>query len=341
MTMLDRMLHATRLAGRAELTVNRTAADDLRDLGFPVGDAGAGRGRTAVEDVDEDETDSTIKASDDDADTTDSDDEANTATSTQMRGQADDTEDFEDFGETDEKDPNYKKRFVGSQKQHLEDKKRIDELNARLARLESQPYTPPATETKPALRDETAARLISELDQLDPNDKDVRRKTIEKWVDTNEKQSETVARRVVNDELTRAELQKAGYQKAVESMKASLKAKGMDPDKYFPMADAKAAHLKATNLQWFKDVPVTQQFDAIADLVKADRDSILAEQTKEANMALRKQADGVVGKGNKSVIKPKSSDKDDVPDRSFTQQQRDVQKLRLKEGNRRYAEAGR
>lgn len=314
------------------MPTKRTAADDLRALGFPA-ETKPESDRQAVEEVEDvaDETNLDLKA--EESEETDAKEDEQKKAS---RSNPDETDELEEEEESEKGDQDWKKRFVGSQKQHLEDKRQIDEQNARIARLEQQATSSRTVEPATA-RDETATRLAAELDQVDPTDKDARKKVIQKWVGTIEQTSEEVARRVVGEN----ESQKAGHQQAVTLMKASLKKKGLDPEKYFPMADAKAAHLKATNRQWFTDVPVSQQFDALADLVAADRASILAEQTKEANVALRKDAEGVVGKGNKTVTKPKSTDKEEVPDRSFTQQQCDVQQLRLKEGNRRYAEAGR
>lgn len=294
----------------------RTAQDDLRDLGFP-----AGGGRTAVEDKDEDENAET--------DTNEALTEDETLEEDTPSRQSADDEELED---TDETDPSYKKRFVGSQKSYLELKKKNEELEARFTRLEQSTRTPPPKVETTTARDETATRLAADLDLI-PNDTNARKATIQKWVGTIEQTSEQTARRVLNE----AELQRQGYETAKTNMKAALQEKGLDPEVFFPFADAKAAELKRTNRAWFEQIPVDKQYGAIADLLIADRKAMVGQDTKRANEALRDKANGVVGKANKSVTKAKSGEKDDVPDRSFTQQQNDVRALRHKDGAARFA----
>jgi hypothetical protein len=326
MKMLDRFLHATRLISDRGVCQARTASDDLRELGFP-----AGGGRTAVEDKEEDDDPEAASKETDDAELDkDLDDEDDT--SSERKGAKDETAEESD----DEKETDWEKRFKGSQASYLEQKQRNDALEARLARMEQATRTPPATVDRTDPREETANRLAADLDQI-PNDGNARKETIKKWVGTIEQTSEQAARRVLNE----AEQAKKGYEEAATQMKAALSAKGLDPEVYFKFADEKVAQLKRTNLAWFDQIPGNQQFAAIADLVIADRNQMLGKKTKEANEALRDKANGVVGKGKNSVTKAKSGDKEDVPDRTFTQQQHDVRALRTKEGARRYAEAGR
>lgn len=321
MTMFDRLLHATRRSGdRGVCTMARTAQDDLRDLGFP-----AGGGRTAVEDTEEDAAETETKEALTEDETLEEED-----TTTSKRQSADD-EDLESE-DTDETDPSYKKRFVGSQKSYLELKKKNEELEARFTRLEQSTRTQPVKVEPTNARDETATRLAADLDQI-PNDTNARKATIQKWVGTIEQTSEQTARRVLNE----AEMQRQGYETAKTNMKAALQEKGLDPEVFFPFADAKAAELKRTNRAWFDQIPVDKQYGAIADLLIADRKAMVGQDTKRANEALRDKANGVVGKANKSVTKAKSGEKDDVPDRSFTQQQNDVRALRHKDGAARFA----
>ena len=58
----------------------------------------------------------------------------------------------------------------------------------------------------------------------------------------------------------------------------------MDPEKYYPMLEAKTFHLKNTNRQWFTDVPIAKQFDVLAALVDADRQMLLSGKTNEATV---------------------------------------------------------
>lgn len=312
----------------------RTAADDLRAAGYPVGDApvGGGSGRAAADDADDEgggeqgERDDVIQETDDvpDPDTTGDDSGRVSAKAGEEEGE------FETYGETDATDPNYEKRFKGSQKSYLEQKRRNDELEARLEAIESRPVQQVDQRTAANQGDDTAARLQAELDQIDPQDKDARAKTIKKWVgtikETGAQAGEEAATRVLAGHEAR--------QEAVKRAKEALAARKLDPEKYFPKMDEKAAYLKATNPNWFRQVPVAKQFDALADLVVADRNMVLSEKTRQANEQNRRTAGGVVS-NNSAVNKTSSKTKDDVPDRSFTQQMRDAQKIRMADGNKR------
>lgn len=316
----------------------RTAADDLRAAGFPAGDAPAGgSGRTATdEDEDgsaDDQREDVIEDTDDVPDP--DDDEGNTG---KAKAKAE-SEELDSYGETDDTDPNYEKRFKGSQKSYLEQKRRNDELEARLEAIESLPVQQVDSHAVAAnAGDETAARLQAELDQIDPKDKDARAKTIQKWVGTIQttgaQAGEQAAIRVLAGQEAREE--------AVRKAKAALVERKLDPEKYFPKMDEKAAYLKATNPNWFKQIPASKQFGALADLVMADRNEILAEKTRAANEANRRTAGGVVS-NNSTINKTSSKTKDDVPDRSFTQQMRDAQRVRVADGMKRtqMAQSGR
>lgn len=338
---MDRWLdqwNAATLA-RHSCFVGRTAADDLRALGYPVGDAGGGG--TAVQDHEEadgeaqdgvegesQDNDELIEERDEVPDPSDSLDEDDGSDQAGREAGA-----TASYGETDETDPTFKKRFVASQKEHLKNTQRIEELEGQIAQIQGyvRPEESRREATTASAGDETAARLQAELDAIDPKDQDARRKTIQKWVgamqETGAKAGEQAARRVINSEKDILEATRLG--------KEALKRKGLDPEKYFPMMDAKVAHLKATNISWFTRVPVGRQFDALADLVVADRNAILSEKAKVANQNLRKTASGVVDsravRGNKSS----QQGKDDVPDRSFTKQLGDARSLRLADGAKR------
>lgn len=315
----------------------RTAADDLRDQGYYDGAGGSGTGAALANDETE-ITDDNHSALDDDP-------------SQHVRHDpVDQDPDIEDYGEDDATDPSYKKRFVNSQKVHLENKRQIESLSKTIEELreqlaagrttDSQDHHPPPPRPSSNINtDETARRLNEELSDIDGTDAQAQTKRIGKWVDTIKHTSEQIAMNVAEQVLTHREALKAATEQAKVKAIESLKTVGLSEED-FPLFDREVAFIKATDPQFFTRTRGDKQFSAIAERVKDNVSRYLSteqrhheDRIREANERQNARAAGHID--TRSTTSPTSRRKaDDVPDRGFSDQLRDMRRTRFEEGKR-------
>lgn len=341
---MDRILNLILGVGSSEgdrrTLTGRTAADDLREQGY-MPSAG---GNTAVED------DGSEFDLDDRADDTADRDEFSASQDKASGKPGRDDDDVEDFGETDESDPQYKKRFVNSQKEYLATKQSMQAIQDELAALREQLAQNGSARTQPRQEmpprspintEETARRLNDELRSIDEKDAKASEKKVGAWVNVVKNTAEITAETAVENALAKKKAMEIAYAQAQQAALSALKETGLREDHY-PLFDREVAYLKASDPDFFSRVPPKQQFKEIATRVKDTMASYTkgeqkknTDRIREANEAHQRQASGVIH--DRSTSRPHNRDakKNDVPDRPFSQQMRDAQQARFEEGRRR------
>lgn len=285
----------------------RTAADDLKDMGY-------GGGTTEEEEETEEK----------EADSEDTDLDG-------FRKTDDETVDEGDAEETDETD--YKKRFIGSQKQHLEDKKRIEELTQSLTRLSSieqdlqrlKTVQPNQTTAQPASRGGLNKDAFwNEINAISATDPEAKRKVVDKWVDAIKAEAQNAvaeSRTVAHQEIQGAEQRRQDRLRAEQATRDALKAEGFaetEMPKAFAEVEREVNHLIATDKDWFSRTPGADQFRLLAKGVKERIAGWAKEAAVKANQAHEKKAGGSIG-GSRQANPSKKPSSAGVKEMSFSQ----------------------
>lgn len=308
MTLLQTLFgpRATPHADRYGL-FTRTAADDLKDLGF-------GGGTTE----DEGETD----PRDESIDETDESAESDDAT-----GAEDETGESDD---TDETDPDYKKRFVNSQKQHLEDKRQMEQLRQQMSSVEQElrrlrtpaTSTTPSTSTRRGLNEEDFYNELSSVSSTDP---DAKKKVVSKWVKAIKDEARSAveeAKLAARQEVQGVETQKKAYDQAKQNGLSALERAGFRKDELadaFDDLEREVNHLMATDPAFFKRHSDTEQFAKLSETVKARWERRTRSAAVEANQKHERKAGGTIGSSRQDTPSRKPSKGGNVSTLSFSE----------------------
>jgi hypothetical protein len=282
----------------------RTAADDLKELGYG--------GTTEDEDEENDET----KGQDEESSESDESEE-------RSEDQSDENAAGEDDGE-----PDYKKRFINSQKQHLEDKKEMERLRGQisgieqeLTRLRTVPATTP-TQPKTALNKDA---FWNEINSISASDPEAKRKVVDKWVDLIERATADAvekSRGVAKQEVENADARVKAYDQAKRNGIAALEKAGFskeDIGEAFDDMEREVNHLMATNRGWFNGRSDSQQFADLADMVKNRWDRRSKGAALKANQEHERKAGGSIGGSRGASPSRKTSKGGDVKVMTFSQ----------------------
>lgn len=315
----------------------RTAADDLRDLGYMNGqDAdGSPSSRAAVADEGE-ELDRQLDADLDDRDT---------QTSGRQDAGTDQEADLEHFGESDQSDPSFKKRFVNSQKEYKVLKEQFDGMQSTLHEMREEQRRLLGARSEDPVRpsrstEDTARRLSEELDQIEGKDaQDAKRKVVGKWVDTIHDTAEQTAARVADQKIAESKRREQLVAEAKSKAMQALKEEGLGED-YYDLYEREVTHLLTTDRGYFERTPADRQFTEIAQAVKSQvnkftqRQATAKQAADDANRQHREKAGGQIESRSSLARGNGRTRGDEVPDRGFAKQMGDLRQARLKDGER-------
>lgn len=309
MTLLNTLFgpSATPHADRFGLFI-RTAADDLKDLGYGPG---------TTEDEDEEETT---------AEDRDTEEERSTETGEDETSTGDQGEDI-----TDETDPTYQKRFVNSQKQHLEDKRQIEQLRGQISSVEqelrrlktpaAQTTTTP-TSTRRGLNEED---FYNELSSVPASDPDAKKKVVGKWVKAIKEEARAAveeARSAARQEVQGVEDRKKAYDKAKQDGMSALEKAGFrkeDLADAFDDMEREVNHLMQTDPAFFERHSGTEQFSKLSESVKARWDRRTRSAAVKANQDHERKAGGTIGGGRQDTPSRKPSKGGNVSTLTFSE----------------------
>lgn len=324
-------LSATPYADRWSLCARRTAADDLRDFGYGGGGTATASETDSTDDDELDAPDPTVQ----DEGTQDSSDGPERQPET---ARADENEP-DSFGETDQTDPTYKKRFVRSQEVHVQDKRRMQALEEQLTAMRSEfaslkailpASTTRATETVEATLTDTGRRLYDEVREVQGKDEAERTQkvydTIEQRIHETAKQTEARLRQ----ESQQRDAQRV-RQEAEARMAAALQEKGLSP-KLLGTVNVLVDELKATDPGWFTRTPVQDHYTELAKMTYDLVRPALKDEATRANEQHRRSAAGVMGSTGRTTRTRSARDSDDVPDQGFTAQLTAIRQAALQRG---------
>ncbi len=312
MTLLQTLFgpRATPHADRYGL-FTRTAADDLKDLGF---------GGGTTEDEEDETQDGTERAAEDDE----------SAERTEAQDATDQAEDASTDDE-DETDPDYKKRFINSQKQHLEDKREMEQLRGQISSVEQElrrlrtpaTTTPtPPTGTRRGLNEED---FYAELSSVSSTDPDAKKKVVSKWVKAIKEEARAAveeAKVAARQEVQGVETQKKAYDKAKQNGLSALERAGFrkeDLSDAFDDLEREVNHLMATDPAFFQRHSDTEQFAKLSETVKARWDRRNRSAAVEANQKHERKAGGTIGSSRQDTPSRKPSKGGNVSTLSFSE----------------------
>lgn len=287
----------------------RTAADDLKDLGYSAG--------TTEDDTDEDQDGEGRAAEEDES-----------AEREEAKGSTDQEEDAS--AEEDETDPDYKKRFINSQKQHLEDKREMEQLRGQISSVEQElrrlrtPSTTPSTSTS-TRRGLNEDDFYNELSSVPSTDPDAKKKVVSKWVKAIKDEARAAvdeARMAARQEVQGVEAQKKAYDKAKQDGLSALERAGFrkeDLSDAFDDLEREVNHLMATDQAFFQRHSDTEQFAKLADTVKARWERRTRSAAVKANQEHERKAGGTIGGSRQDTPSRKPSKGGNVETLTFSQ----------------------